>query len=589
VVEFQAYSASLGLPLSLFNGNTLPDSSVLVGFDLQWDGTNVYFNMPASYPALYGHYFYLFAEFDDGVNPPYYLNVEKLGLTPFVTIPDFVYDELDTTIETQNQIKIVLPALTLTDFNNYVGSSLNVDTSYKFIDAYGYVGKRTNSILNVSAPFDWRGIVYRRFEVDLTAINPYIPVGYFGIGDNWLGQGTTGNFQDFLALPEPANIQWSGISIIDSNLSSMDNTVFFSANQMTAENSNFYDNTFTVVTQVSFGTVYATQNVVSDGLNISVVNGAFTSNLIDNIALSTFVGDCFSNNFRTVSASTIGAQVYNNNCRDINSTVIDGFFGSNGFTDITFCKFGTQCQGNNFSSVTNFNSSQIGSAFNSNTGTGTTFAYNVFGNGFSSNVMQNMSRCTFGNVINSNNFGSGFTDNIAGDNFYNNVFVGNSNSLNIFGEGFHDNTMSQFFFRNRFTRGTYLNTFGLIFAQNNFLETCFSNVIGNGFTGNTFLNRFESNNFGGNALDNAAKFNFVGNTIGDTFSQNNINQQFANSTVAANFNNVTVNADVVSVNFTLSTIVYQAGDKTIFTRSDNNQRISYVDATDTIVYNIITF
>ena len=589
IVEFQAYTNVLALPLGLFNGATLPDASTVVGFDLQWDGTNVFFNMPVNYPLLYGHYLYLYAEFDDGVNPPYYLDIEKYGTTPFVTIPDFSYGQIESVIETQNQIKIILPSLTLTDFNNYVGSTLYLDSFYEYDKAYGYVAKRSNNTLNVTAPFDWRGYVYRRFEVNLTAINPYLSLGYFGIGDDYLGQGTTGQFQDFKALPEPINVQFEGVSIIDGFYSSMDNTIFSLANpaQFNALNVTMYDNTFNSVYNVVFNTGYYSQNVVAQVIFDSFFSNGFQSNLISQIT-NTIIGvEFIFNNIRGIANSSFGSRIINNSFRDISNTVFQGEFINNDFIDIVDSKFGSQITGNNFSSVNSFNSNVIGNSFNNNL-CSFTFSYNTFGNACSGNTITSMLRCTFGNVINNNNFGDDFRDNVAGNSFYNNTFVGNSNQFNIFGEDFHDNSMGQFFFRNRFTRNTYLNDFGLICAQNNFLESCFSNTIGNGFTGNTFLSRFESNDIGGNATDNSAKFVFVGNVIGDTFISNNINQQFSNNTTVGSFNNVTVNSDVTGVDFSLSTIVYQLGDKTIFTRSDNNSRISYVDATNTIIYNLIT-
>lgn len=63
IVQYEPYTNKIGVDLDIYNGQTLPDSSTVSGFDLQWDGTNVYFNMPADYPALFGHYFYLYCEF----------------------------------------------------------------------------------------------------------------------------------------------------------------------------------------------------------------------------------------------------------------------------------------------------------------------------------------------------------------------------------------------------------------------------------------------------------------------------------------------------------------------------------------------
>ena len=63
VIEYAPYTNKIGLDVNIYNGNNLPDSSTVSGFDIQWDGSNAYIQMPAGYPALFGHYFYLYAEF----------------------------------------------------------------------------------------------------------------------------------------------------------------------------------------------------------------------------------------------------------------------------------------------------------------------------------------------------------------------------------------------------------------------------------------------------------------------------------------------------------------------------------------------
>jgi len=65
IVQYEPFTNKIGINFEVANGNTLPDSNTVSGFDLKWDGTNVYFDMPTGYPALYGHYFYLYAEFQD--------------------------------------------------------------------------------------------------------------------------------------------------------------------------------------------------------------------------------------------------------------------------------------------------------------------------------------------------------------------------------------------------------------------------------------------------------------------------------------------------------------------------------------------
>lgn len=46
IVQYEPFTNKIGFNVSISNGGTLPDASSISGFDLQWDGTNVYFEMP---------------------------------------------------------------------------------------------------------------------------------------------------------------------------------------------------------------------------------------------------------------------------------------------------------------------------------------------------------------------------------------------------------------------------------------------------------------------------------------------------------------------------------------------------------------
>ena len=176
VIQFAPYTNKIGVGFSIYNGDPLPNSSTVSGFDLQWDGTNVYFNMPAGYPALFGHYFYLYCEFDDGVSQ-YYQEGTYAPLTPGVSNcqypytsddPDYGYPKAMSRLKVVNNgTKVLLLDLTQADVANYVSDTLYVATVYALGDAYGWITRRNDTLKNVSIPFDFRGRKYRRYETEV--------------------------------------------------------------------------------------------------------------------------------------------------------------------------------------------------------------------------------------------------------------------------------------------------------------------------------------------------------------------------------------------------------------------------------------
>jgi hypothetical protein len=111
IIHYQPYTNKIGANIISYdggiqNGVFLPDSSEVIGFDLQWDGTNVYFDMPVGYPALYGQGFSIEAQFISptvgglssaslsgtaaGVSPNYYVvfptNISSSGYGAVVII-----------------------------------------------------------------------------------------------------------------------------------------------------------------------------------------------------------------------------------------------------------------------------------------------------------------------------------------------------------------------------------------------------------------------------------------------------------------------------------------------------------------------
>ena len=360
IVQYEPYTNKIGVGLTnaINNGDTLPDSSTVSDFDLKWDGTNVYFNMPDGYPALFGHYFYLFCEFDGG---NYYQDGCFEPLTPNVSIcqypftsddPDFGFPKAMSRIKLEdNGMKVILLDLEEQDYLNYDADTLYVETVYALGDAYGWITRRQDTLRNIDVPFDFRGRKYRRFEVDLSSINPSLGTGYYGIEDDFLGQGTTGNYKDFKSFSEDGydayNIKWNDMGGADMAWyrGYNDNNVFLGY---------FYNNT------------------VADGFYDNTVGEYFNNNTVGNGFANNTVGSNFQNN-------TVGNNFNNNTVgKDFNINTVDIDFRDNTVGN----DFRNNTVGNSFSSNT------VGNSSKSNT-VGNDFQFNTVGNDFGGNTVGN--------------------------------------------------------------------------------------------------------------------------------------------------------------------------------------------------------
>jgi hypothetical protein len=468
IIEYLPYANKIGVNLSIANGNTLPDSSTVSGFDLQWDGTNVYFEMPTGYPALYGHYFYLYAEFlnfatgpisstepnisasgdftglegnyteispstltgsgsglildvgykrgainfvireygddyavgdtllilgsliggVDGVNDAtitvlaidaesttYYQdgNYEPLAPNGYCQYPstnddpDWGYPKVMSRIRLENNgQKVVLLDLTEQDFLNYEVDTLYVDHVESLGDAYGYITRRCDTQNKIDVPFDFRWKTFRRYEVDLSAINSSLRIKYWGIGDDFLGQGTTGNYKDLLS------IDWRGYEVFNLKIEGQGGIDMYSRNGYT-------------------------ENVFLGGVSDCNIGSLFYNNTIDNSFINNTIGNNFNNN--TIDNG------FNNNTIDNgfnNNTIGYEFF--NNTIDIDF---------NNNTIRDSFQSNTIGYGFGSNT----------IGGSFKNN--------TIGDLFQSNTIGNNMEKNIINDNFFNNIISSSQFRLNI--------------------------------------------------------------------------------------------------------------------------------------------------------------
>lgn len=457
IITYLPLVNKIGVDLGIANGNTLPDSSTVSGFDLQWDGTNVYFDMPTGYPAHYGHYFYLYAEFLNnvlslgkiqGLNSSYnlgsilssgnwynvpltggtgtgatatidsdgvtYLNIgisnEGLGYTvgdllsvdplliggntfdsievgslittesyyqdgnyepltpngycqyPYTNDdPDWEYPKAMSRILLENNgQKVVLLDLTEQDFLNYDVDTLYVNHVESLGDAYGYITRRQDTQNIIDVPFDFRWKKFRRYEVVLSPINPGYKTGYWGIGDDFLGQGTTGNYKDLLSIDwrghEVFNLKIEGQGGIDMyNRNGYTENIFLGGVNNCNIGSLFYNNTI----GNSFN-----NNTIGNNFNNNTIDSGFAYNKINNYSINNIISSEFFNN-------TIDIDFNNNTIRD--------FFQSNtiGYG------FGSNTIGNSFKNNT------IGVFFQSNT-IGNDMERNIINNNFFNNIISSL-------------------------------------------------------------------------------------------------------------------------------------------------------------------------------------------------------
>ena len=424
IIEYQAYTNKIGLNVDVYNGSELAGlTGPVSGFDLQWDGTNVYFDLPNFYPALYGHYFYIYAEFD-GAN--YYQDGAFEPLKPGINVAQYPYSwgsqlsgypkELSR-IQVVNGTKVILLDLTEQDYNNYDLDTLSVSMVYAIDDAYGWIIRRNDTERSIDVPFDFRARKYRRYEVDLSGLGDF-GIDYFGIGDNYLGQGTTGNYLDFYCFGNAGNdvfnIKWNG---------------------MGGPNLNWYSG-------------YSDNVVILDYFYENIIEGFF-----------------YNNTFFTCSASTFKESNYNNMFFGFNKNTV-GFNFSNNILGYSF-------NGNTIGD--DFRSNKIGHSFMNNK-VGNSFQNNIITTYFTNNVIDG--------DFNGNMIGDQFDRNTIGNSFYGNT-IGSVFRYNKTSYSFNNNTISNYFQFSTIASEFGGNTIGADFAYNAIGDNFGSNIIGNNFQSNT--------------------------------------------------------------------------------------------------------
>ena len=383
IIEYLPIANSFGLEngLGIYNGATLPNSTIVVGFDLQWDGIGgfAYFDMPIGYPAYLGQNFYLYMSFSGGT---YVIDANYNPLLNGVCAPTFDYSggSFITTIQAvANGTQVILNNVSFADYSNYDPNSLNVSTLLAFDKAFGKILRRNDTLQNVDVPFDFRNQVFRRYQ-----INTALGLVYGGIGDECTIAGTTytttGLYQDTPSFPNGVNnVIWS---------TSGDNNVFYLCRNLNIGRSQdctalneiggeigSLDNI--LVYQIYLSSIVEGSSNVIQGFSYNSFDLLLDNNLIGNITYNVSVGAFLNNNTGNFNFNQIGNNFSNNivstNC-DSNTfgnfctnNVISSDFGQNIVGNLFFANgVGRNCILNNF-----------GDSFNNNKNIKTNFRRNT--------------------------------------------------------------------------------------------------------------------------------------------------------------------------------------------------------------------
>jgi hypothetical protein len=238
------------------------------------------------------------------------------------------------------------------------------------------------------------------------------------------------------------------------------------------------------------------------------------------------------------------------------------------------------------------------------------FNLNIFGNRFKRNVFSNYIQGTiptgninniFGNDCADNIINAEFRFNTTDDNFSNNR-IGRFVQSNTFDKNFQNNNLvNSFYFFNNFGPFVTNNNFdtscsfnklegdfsnnniSFNFASNTINRTFTNNTIGDTFTSNEISTNFSFNQIGNNFSFNVIKNVFDGNTIGNDFNFNVIGENFNNNILQDNFNSAIVGNNIIGLNFTGATHVYNSYDKNIFRNFDLIPRLSFYNSSDQLV------
>ena len=635
VVQYDPLVTAISMDLYLTNGGDLPNGNTISGFGLQWDGTNVFFEMPQEYPALLGKPFYISFSLNEGDN--YFEDYFQSLTTGDITGN---YDILTIRVE-NGGTKIILLDLTEQDFLDYDEDTLYVESNYILATVLGQIKRRQDLEKNIDAPFDFRGRKYRRFECEIfgniTSIS-HIASGNTATDEvynisNYSTDSVQGYGAEFRVTVSGGSV--TSVQIRRPGRLYVNNETFLIDGTEIGGSTGDDDINITITGVRS--------NIRYWGIG-DVFNGAATTGNYEdyqcfpedsfNVKFEYGSADISNDNFVVIgndfNSNTIGSNFYNNTIGNFyNNTIgnnfINNVIGDSFVNNVIGDSFVNNAIDNGFSGNTignNFSSNVTGNSFFDNT-TGNSFSNNVISGSFFNNRIDNSfynntisdNYSFFNNRIDNNFYNNNFYNTVIGGSGFNYNTIGNYFSNNVIGNSFFDNTTGNAFYNNTIGIIFYNNTIGNYFYNNTIADSIFSNTIGSNFFNNTIGSNFFRNAIGDSFVNNTIGSGFVTNTIGNGFNNNTTGISFYNNTIGNEFNSNTIGNDfnsntigndfrfntisntfkfnmikyqVSSTNFSSATHVYGDYNCEIFRRSDNTLQLSYINGSNVIQYVAIT-
>lgn len=578
IINFNPLVNKLGVSIDVYNGITLPNSSIVSGFDLQWDGTNAYFDMPTGYPVLFGQFFYFYCQFDDGMTT-YDQDGSFANVSPSILSPDYSYYPNPSRIQiVNNGTRVLLLDLTQVDVNNYVSNSLYIDTIREIDNAYGWITRRIDTYRNISVPFDFRGRKYRRYETEIFGC-----INQNGFSWAYSGTGAAGGLDNFYATIPVYLVSGTG----QGAMFSVDVVAGVVVDVRIVSPGRFYQSGDSVlIAGSSIGGVDGADDIA---ITISIVESE-----IGYYAIGTEITDNY------LGAFNVPSDVYNDfpclgnddNFYDIYWEGIGAPYMYGGLGSAENNIFSTAC--NSAKIANGFYNNTIGDAININV------KYYAYGNIILNFINLEVGSCNYNTarIISNSRVLKTFEVNVITGSFkYNNIDQSSSNR--IVGDIQYNNIVSM-------SSNSIFNNFELNTIENGFSNNAIgmnfkNNVIGNDFASNRIQNDFASNSIRNYFVNNLIRDGFGfggfaerGNTIGNRFTMNTIGEYFYDNVVADSFsanktndyfqlNNIKANY-VSGIDFLTATHVYGSYNCDIFKRNDNSLRLSFVDNTDVVNY-----
>lgn len=172
VLYYDPYVQCIGLNVWIQNGVMLPNGSTPSDFDLKWDGTSVYFDMPDGYPVEFGGFIEIYFSTFDGVNHYDWSQIWEL-VYPGKNLVQDALSAINDFQKTFNAIvspdgkKIILEGLTYAEYLQYESGSLISWVLLNEFPAYGWIRRRKCQKTLVDLSLDWRSFQYRRYQVNM--------------------------------------------------------------------------------------------------------------------------------------------------------------------------------------------------------------------------------------------------------------------------------------------------------------------------------------------------------------------------------------------------------------------------------------